>query len=118
MKALAIPVEGPIEVVDLDGSLGQLQEIVGGLIQALPVPDFICPDGRCSVYVNEEGKFDPAILFNGRATDFLVPGVGLMYGDWIAGTMLVAGFNPRKGEHAQLPASVAKRVRLIEREAS
>ncbi len=117
MNALLIPVEGPVQAVELDGSLEQLQTLVGGYIEALAVPEFICPDDGATAYVNEEGKFDPDCKPNMRATDFLVPGVGLMFGDWIAGPLLIAGFNPRRGEHRPLPAAVEKRVRLIEREA-
>ncbi len=117
-RALVIPPEGPIEAVELDGSLAQLQAIVGGLIQALPLPEFIDPDGKATVYVNEDGKYESACEFNGRATDFLVPGIGLFFGDYVAGVMVVAGFRPVTGEHAELPASVERRLRLIEREAA
>ena len=118
LEALVIPVVGPVQPITLEGdTLEQLQGIVGGLIQALPVPDFICPDGRATVYVNEEGKFDPDCRPNMRATDFLVPGVGLFWGDYVAGTMIVAGFDPRTGNHAPLPTAVEQRVRLIEQEA-
>jgi hypothetical protein len=118
LEALVIPVLGPVQPVTLDDTLEQLQGIVGGLIQALPVPDFICPGGRATVYVNEDGKADPNCAPNFRATDFLVPGVGLFWGDYIAGPMIVAGFDPRTGNHAPLPETVEQRVRLIEQESS
>lgn len=117
MIALLIPAKGPVQTVELDGSLEQLQTLVGGYIEALAVPEFICPDDSATVYVNEEGKFDPACKPNMRATDFLVPGIGMFAGDYVAGPMIVAGFNPRTGNHVALPAAVEKRVRLIEREA-
>jgi hypothetical protein len=117
LEALLIPVDGPVQPVTLDDTLEQLQGIVGGLVQALPVPEFISPGGRATVYVNEEGKFDPDCQPNMRATDFLVPGVGLFWGDFISGPMIVAGFDPRTGNHAPLPESVEQRVRLIEQEA-
>lgn len=116
--ALLLPAEGPVETITLDGALKQLQALVGGFIQALPVPEFIDPDGRATAYVNEDGKFDPGCQPNMRATDFLVPGVGLWLNDYVAGPMLVCGFNPRTGEHAELPTAVEQRVRLIEREAA
>lgn len=115
MNALVIPVCGPVQTVELDGTLSQLQSLVGGFIQALPLPEFIDADEGATVYVNEEGKFEAEP--NMRATDFMVPGIGLMFGDWIAGPMIVCGFDPRRGEHADLPLAVAQRVRLIEREA-
>lgn len=116
-RAIVIPASGPIETIELDGTLEQLQGIVGGLVQALPVPEFIDPTGRSTVYVGEESKLVADPVFNGRATDFMVVGAGLLWGDWIAGPMVVAGFDPRTGEHAKLPPAVEKRVRLIEREA-
>lgn len=118
MKALVIPVTGPVTEIELNDTLEQLQALVGGLIQAVPVPEFIAADDSATVYVNEEGKFDPDCKPNMRATDFMVPGIGLMFGDWIAGPMIVAGFDPRTGNHAELPAAVEKRVRLIESESS
>jgi Domain of unknown function (DUF3846) len=95
---LVIPVHGPVEEVILTDGLEQMQGIVGGLIQALPIPDFIDPSGRSTAYCNEEGHLvglDP----NMRATDFMVPGVGIFWGDFIAGPFLLVGFDPRRGEH-------------------
>jgi hypothetical protein len=116
-NALVIPVDGPVQTVPLDGTIQQLQSIVGGLVQAVPIPEFICPDDGATAYVNEEGKFDSSCEPNMRATDFLVPGVGLFWGDYVAGAMVVCGFDPRSGRHADLPASVEHRIRLIESEA-
>ena len=116
-KALLIPAEGPVETIELDGTLEQLQKLVGGFVQALPLPTFIEGSERATAYVNEEGKFDPACQPNMRATDFLVLGVGLFFGDYVAGPMLVCGFNPATGEHVELPSSVERRIRLVEREA-
>jgi hypothetical protein len=118
VEALVIPVDGPIQRVELDGSLEQLQTLVGGFIEALPLPEFICPDDDVTAYVNDEGKFSANCGINMRATNFLVPGIGLFWGDYIAGPMVVSGFDPRTGEHKPLPAAVVKRVRLIEREAA
>jgi Domain of unknown function (DUF3846) len=102
--------------VILTDGLEQMQELVAGLIQALPIPEFIDPSGRSTAYVNEEGKMI-GLEPNMRATDFMVPGVGLFWGDFIAGDFLLVGFDPRRGEHTtHLPQSVADRVRLIESE--
>jgi len=117
MKALLIPVEGPIEEVDLKGGLDELQQLVGGgLIEAINIPEFADRTNRTTGYVNEEGKylFEP----NMRATDFMVPGVGLFPGDYIAGPFLLCGFDPMRGEHDELPQSIIDRARLIEREAA
>ena len=118
MQALVIPVEGPLYDLDVPGhGLDTLQEAVGGSIEAVPLPEFIDRTGRSTAYVNEEGKYDPACKPNMRATDFLVPGIGLFAGDYIAGPLVLCGFNPETGGHAKLPASVIARARLIEREA-
>lgn len=121
MKALLIPVEGPIEEVELtpndDGSsLAQLQALVGGYIQALPMPDFIGDD--VTAYINEEGKFSGDTRPNMRATDFMVPGVGLMMGDYIAGPFVLCGFDAERGENTDIPARAVRRARVIEREAA
>jgi Domain of unknown function (DUF3846) len=114
---LVIPVSGPVEEVILDGGLEQLQDLVEGMIEALPIPDFIDPSGRSGAYCNEEGHL-VGLEFNGRATDFMVPGSGIFWGDYIAGPFLLVGFDPRTGEHtSHLPKSVVDRVRLIESEA-
>jgi len=118
--ALLIPVEGPVEEVILDGTLEQLQAAVGGgHIEAVPVPRFVDPTGHSTAYVNEEGKFRPDLKPNMRATDFMVPGSGLQFNDYIAGPFLLCGFSIRTGEHdVPLPKSVVDRVRLIEDEAA
>jgi hypothetical protein len=116
-NAILIGIES-MEVVELapdrDGGplLRQLQELVGGLIEALPIPDFVTDADRATAYVNEEGKM-VGLPVNWAATDFMVPGVGLAFGDVIAGPMLLAGFDPRTGTHRDLPPGVAKRARLI-----
>jgi hypothetical protein len=118
MYALLIPEQGPIVQQELDGSLAQLQGLVGGFIEALPIPEFIPGSDRATAYVNEEGKFHPNCKPNMRATDFMVPGIGLFMGDYIAGPFLLCGFDPARGENTDLPDEVEARVRLIEREAA
>jgi hypothetical protein len=117
---LLIPVEGPVEELHIYGpdgaSLRQLQEAVGGYIEAVDLPDFIRDARRAVCYVNEEGKLT-GLPFNGRATDLLVPGVGLMWGDSIAGPMVVCGFDADDGSNTDIPAGVERRIRLIESEA-
>lgn len=114
--ALVIPVEGPLYEVELDGQLATLQAAVGGLIEAVPLPDFIRGSERATAYCHEEGKLE-GLPINRRATDFVVPGVGIMWQDYIAGPLVLAGFNPVTGDHAPLPDGVARRARLIEGEA-
>ena len=116
VKALLIPVEGPVREYDLAPGLDALQEAVDGLVEAMPLPEFIDPDGAATAYVNEEGKFTQQP--NMRATDFMVPGVGIGFGDYVAGPLLLVGFDPNTGEHRDVPVKAVQRVRLIEREAA
>ncbi len=122
MRALVIPVTGPLEEIALvggeDGGLEQMQRLVGGYVEALALPSFIPGNEQAAAYINGEGKFLDACDPNRRATDFLVPGVGLFFGDYIAGPLVLCGFDPASGEHAGLPAGVAERAYLIEREAA
>lgn len=118
--ALLIPetTSEPIVEVDLQGGLEELQALVGGYIQALPVPYDLCKsETPVTAYVNEEGKFLEACKPNMRATDFMVPGVGLFFGDYISGPMLVCGFDPEEGVNLDIPQEAMERIRLIEREA-
>jgi hypothetical protein len=117
MRVLIIPVEGPIEDRQIDGQLDDLQALVGGYIEAVALPDFITGADQATAYVNEEGKLD-GLAPNFRATDFMVPGVGLMWGDYIAGPMVLAGFDPETGEHtADIPPAVVRRAHQIAQEA-
>ena len=122
VAALLIPVEGPMEdvqiIADSDGSmLACIQALVGGNFQPLNLPTFIEGCERATAMINEDGK---ALRLppNMRATDFLVPGSGLMWGDYIAGPMVLAGFDASTGETTDIPAGVYERARLIEREAA
>jgi uncharacterized protein DUF3846 len=119
VRALVIPVEGPLYEIeltnDVDRDLAVLQEAVGGHIEGVPLPSFIGGHERAIAYVNEDGKFYAKP--NMRATDFMVPGVGLHVGDYIAGNLVLCGANVRTGDHAELPAPVVARARLIEEEA-
>jgi hypothetical protein len=116
-RALVIPVTGPLTDLEVPrtGSLEVLQQAVGGgLIQTLTLPDFIDPDALANGIVNEEGKII-GLPENRRATDFMVPGVGLFFGDYITGPFILIGF--RDGEWTDVPDRVAARARLIEQEA-
>lgn len=118
-NAIVIPATGPVTTITLradpgESNLAHLQELVGGYIEALPIPAFIKGADDATAYINEDGKFDPECKPNMRATDFMVPGVGIMPRDYIAGTMVLVGFNWRIGTHAtDLPPAVVQRVNLI-----
>jgi hypothetical protein len=123
MIALVIPAapEHPMRYVRIDqrDELRALQTIVGGNIEAVPLPEFVDRDERATAYVHEEGKFVQPCVPNMRATDYMVPGVGLFMGDYIAGAFVLMGFRPSTGTHTpEPPPPVVDRARLIEREAT
>lgn len=118
LTALVIPVDGPVYEIQIDpaGDLTTLQAVVDGYIEALRIPHFVKDADLATAYVNDEAHIR-ATAANMRATDFMVPGIGLHFGDYIAGPMILAGFNPATGNHADLPPAVIDRVKLIEDEA-
>lgn len=122
IKALVIPMEGPMEEIELPENVNKhltmLQEVVGGYIEAVPIPSFIADADRATAIVNEEGKYIEDCRPNMRATDFLVPGRGIGWGDYVAGNMILLGFDPRDGAHKDVPDGIVARARLIEREAA
>lgn len=118
VTALVIPVEGPLEMIELPtgttNRLAQLQEIVEGCIQSLPLPPFLNRE-HGAAYINEDGK--GRLPFNPRATDFFVPGIGLFFGDYIAGPLVLVGTG-LEGETTSASPEAIKRARLIESEAA
>jgi hypothetical protein len=112
MRAVVVPVEGPVVPLDLphEGSAPNvLQAAVGGMIEALPFP--YGEGDKATCYVNEEGKYtclddEGNVEVNRRATALMKPGIGLFPDDFIAGPMVIAGFDPRTGEHIDLPDSL------------
>ena len=96
-----------IEVLELSEQsdserLAQMQAAVGGLIQLVPVEV-----ERVSCFVNEEGKFDPDCEPNPLALEiFHTMGGRLFPGDFIAGPMLVTGFDPQTGETTALDGRI------------
>jgi hypothetical protein len=87
---------------DGDSSLRQLQEIVGGNIEAVPYH----ASSEVTTYVHEEGKYvfveeDGTAKVNARATRLMAP--GLFAGDWIAGPLVVCGFDAETGENRDCP---------------
>ena len=93
----------PLDLPDSGSALELLQGAVGGMIEALPLPGF----DKVTTYVNEEGKYtclddEGNVEVNHRATALMKPGTGLFPGDFIAGPMVICGFEPRTGEHTDL----------------
>lgn len=106
MRGILIPADDALDVrsVELDSidgsTLASLQRLVGGLIEALPYPD---DRAGLTAYVNEEGKI-LNLPWNARATILMRP--VLFTRDYIAGDLVITGFDPREGETIDLPAGI------------
>jgi Domain of unknown function (DUF3846) len=98
VSAVLIPVnpEQPVRRINVDG-LGDLQAAVGGHIEAV---DTSILGDRLTSYINADGKYNGCEP-NPRATTLLGP--GLFAGDFIAGPLLVCGFDPELGENRDCP---------------
>lgn len=98
ISALLIPADDALPIrriiVGKDG-LADLQAAVGGSIEAVP---YYAHEG-ITTYINESGKFECEP--NRRATQLLGP--GLFAGDYIAGNLVVCGFDPDTGENLDHP---------------
>ena len=99
VSAVLIPADPgePVRRVTVDG-LAELQAAVGGDIEAV---DTAILGDRLTSYINADGKFN-GCQPNPRATELLGP--GLFAGDFIAGPLLVCGFDPDEGENRDCPA--------------
>lgn len=103
MRAIILnPGEAPI-FEDKDWSLDDLQAVVGGWIESLPTDR-----DDISVYGNDEAKYrgedGGPMPRNQIATEWI--GHMLFPGDYIAGPVIVLGFDPETGENAELPSDI------------
>ena len=98
VSAVLIPadVDEPVRRITVDG-LDGLQAAVGGSIEAV---DTATLGDQLTSYVNENGKYDGSEP-NPRATTLMGP--SLFAGDFIAGPLLICGFDPRTGENRDCP---------------
>lgn len=118
-RAVVIRPNEAAQAVTIERGLEPLQEIVGGMIEALPMPDWRM-DGQtdradATCYVNEEGKFvcvdeNGVPKINMTGTIFMLP--NLWKGDYIVGPLILCGFNPAKGENEDLPDDLYELFRL------
>lgn len=108
MKALLIPVDGKLAMIEInavegDDGLADLQAAVGGHIEALPVPGY----PKAIAYINDNGKF--ALDRNPLATALLKE--AMMVGDWIPGPCVLMGID---GENnADVPERLLRPVGAI-----
>lgn len=108
MRAVRIPVVGPIVVEDVVVDLPYLNAAVGGYIEAVAVREVLVADqaGRgarapaaFTVYLNEEGKLD-GLPLNLRATHLALASLG---GDVIVGDAVVLGPPDAVGDDTPAP---------------
>lgn len=112
-----IPELGEVTPIELPPTnwLTQMQAAVGGLVEQVLLPPFLEEHGGAVMFINEEGA--GILPPNMRATDFLVPGIGLAWGQVIYGPAVLVGDDREHGELADLPARVLGRITLIVQEA-
>lgn len=103
MKAVIIPVVGDIYEAELPG-YEELSAAVGGYIEVINFGE-----GHVA-WLNEEGKLsNPPLPPNWRATDLCFDRqVGLRYGDYIAGNLVVCGGCDDDGENTDIDPKLAK----------
>lgn len=113
MNGLLIPVTGPIQNVNLTGSLAQANRLVGGMAWSRPLPKLPGFEFTEMLYL-DAGELI-GLPVNHRAMTLLTS--SLTVGAIVVGPVVVAAFDPVTGGRAPLPLAVHGRVRLIEREA-
>jgi hypothetical protein len=114
MRALRIPTDGRVELVDVDVTLEWLQHQVGGMIEVVHVDQILTDAGRRSVdadvYLNEDGK-GLMLPLNHKATDLCALAIGGWYRDVIVGSVVVLGSPDDEGEDTAVPESVVRIAR-------
>lgn len=99
VRALIVPVEGPVEAKEIEGDLNSVKRIVGGWIEIVSGP------GRWHLYCNEEGKI-MGLAPNYRANDLAQAlGAYLNPFDLIVGDVVFLGDGP-EGQEADVPQAV------------
>jgi hypothetical protein len=98
VSAILIPadIDEPLQRISVDG-LADLQAAVEGDIEAYPYH----ADDTITTYGNDEAKLVDEPQMNTRATQLMGP--GLFAGDYIAGNLVVCGFDHDEGENLDCP---------------
>jgi hypothetical protein len=85
-----------VELDEGDSQLKSLQELVGGHIEAIGLAPNV------TAYLNEEGKL-LNLPTNHAASVIALAAQAIMPDDWIAGPLVVCGFDPNTGENTDIP---------------
>lgn len=117
MKAVLFPNKETdlVEELELpDSPSDQLESIRrltgGGKLHMYAIPKQLVGGKNTVAYVNADGRYTYRGTVNYRATLFMSPGLGLVSGDYIAGPMVVIGYDPRTAKHVDAPKSVVERI--------
>ena len=105
MRALRIPVSGPIELAVLSGRLEDVQALVGGTIEALDLND------RAVLYVDEEAKIKD-LPVNPRLTRLCqeIYRIGMLPDDTVNGPGVVLGPTNANGNWTSLVLQAAQEI--------
>lgn len=95
MRAVAIPVAGPLRLVDIDGGLASLQQHVGGYVQTVPLPSVY--QRLSTLWCDEDGQAR-SLPLNRTASR--------LAGQPILGPALLTGPANDRGDLRGLPPSV------------
>lgn len=93
MKVVIKKVNRELEVVEINGELEQMQEIVGGFIERIEIP--MLSEHKIDLYINEEGK-----LFDLDDNVALIRNNTLL--DIIKGDFFMIGYLEDTGENCSL----------------
>lgn len=105
MRAVRIPVEGPITVEDVSLTLRYLQDAVGGRSEHLIIPAL-----GVSMYVNERGTV-MGLPVNDRATEIAWNILGDK--ETIVGNVVILG-PPEGANHTDVPQGFIDRLEAVE----
>jgi hypothetical protein len=111
IAALVVPadIDTPMRRIGVSG-LADLQAAVGGNIEALPYHG----DDAVTAYGDEEAKLVDEPEMNARATRLLGP--GLFAGDFIAGDIVVCGWDHEAGENLDCPQAFEEIIEQAHRD--
>ena len=108
ITAMIIPVQGAVSALhsthEAGPELDELQELVGGYIEAIQLPDG-------TAFVGEEAKLKR--LRHNRAATQLLKELIPPFHDWIAGPMVVVGPPDADGESLPIPQTLIDRIEAL-----
>lgn len=105
ISGLILRTDGTVNEIFVDNNLEPLQALVAGYIEVVDIGH------DASMILNEEGKLIP-LPRNDNATLVARSMTHLAPEDWIAGDVLICGFDRTTGEFTDIPHDLSLAVRL------